>query len=121
VLQIASRISQLYYHNYIRTGQFPFLYDSYVFYEAIASREYFKVSRAERGDGRPLALDEYMSAAGLYWSWGEQIEQGKRRCLDSGAHLLGHARFVAEWSCTWSSSLTGKEPAVLIDTTKLRR
>jgi hypothetical protein len=44
VLQIASRISQLYYHNYIRTGQFPFLYDSYVFYEAIASREYFKVS-----------------------------------------------------------------------------
>uniref|UniRef100_A0A6N2LR00 Uncharacterized protein n=1 Tax=Salix viminalis TaxID=40686 RepID=A0A6N2LR00_SALVM len=39
---IASRIAQLYYGQYMRTSDSSYLSESYVFYEAILSREYFK-------------------------------------------------------------------------------
>lgn len=40
--EIASRIGQLYYNYYLRTSDATFLSESYIFYEAIVSREYFK-------------------------------------------------------------------------------
>eukprot|EP00250_Pteridium_aquilinum_P017156 c23479_g1_i1 orf=531-2396(+) len=40
--EIASRIGQLYYNYYMRTSDAAFLSESYIFYEAIMSREYFK-------------------------------------------------------------------------------
>ncbi|XP_073391131.1 uncharacterized protein [Physcomitrium patens] len=40
--EIASRIGQLYYNYYLRTSDSKFLTESFIFYEAIFSREYFK-------------------------------------------------------------------------------
>lgn len=40
--EIASRIGQLYYNYYLRTSDSKFLTESFIFYEAILSREYFK-------------------------------------------------------------------------------
>ncbi|CAA0820702.1 Protein of unknown function (DUF3550/UPF0682 [Striga hermonthica] len=40
--EIASRIGQLYFGQYMRTGEASYLSESYVFYEAILTREYFK-------------------------------------------------------------------------------
>lgn len=40
--EIASRIGQLYYNYYLHTSQLTFLLEAYIFYEAIAAREYFK-------------------------------------------------------------------------------
>lgn len=40
--EIASRIGQLYYNYYMRTSDATFLSESYIFYEAIMTREYFK-------------------------------------------------------------------------------
>lgn len=40
--EIASRIGQLYHSYYLRTSDATFLCESYIFYEAILSREYFK-------------------------------------------------------------------------------
>lgn len=40
--EIASRIGQLYFGQYMRTSEVNYLTESYVFYEAILSREYFK-------------------------------------------------------------------------------
>ncbi|KAA8515768.1 hypothetical protein F0562_018621 [Nyssa sinensis] len=39
---IASRIGQLYFGQYIRTSEASYLSESYIFYEAVLSREYFK-------------------------------------------------------------------------------
>ena len=40
--EIASRIAQLYFGQYMRTSEAGYLSESYVFYEAILSREYFR-------------------------------------------------------------------------------
>ncbi|KAK4593669.1 hypothetical protein RGQ29_017676 [Quercus rubra] len=40
--EIASRIAQLYFGQYMRTSEASYLSESYVFYEAILTREYFK-------------------------------------------------------------------------------
>ncbi|XP_023006187.1 protein SCAI homolog [Cucurbita maxima] len=40
--EIASRIAQLYFGQYMRTSEANYLSESYVFYEAIFTREYFK-------------------------------------------------------------------------------
>lgn len=40
--EIASRIAQLYFGQYMRTSEANYLSESYVFYEAIFSREYFR-------------------------------------------------------------------------------
>lgn len=40
--EIASRIAQLYYGQYMRTSEASYLSEAYIFYEAILSREYFK-------------------------------------------------------------------------------
>ncbi|KAH9299707.1 hypothetical protein KI387_031389, partial [Taxus chinensis] len=48
--EIASRIAQLYYSQYQRTSEASYLSESYIFYEAILSREYFKES------GQDIAL-----------------------------------------------------------------
>ncbi|KAI3895542.1 hypothetical protein MKW92_027464 [Papaver armeniacum] len=40
--EIASRIAQLYYGQYLRSSEANYLSESYIFYEAIVSREYFK-------------------------------------------------------------------------------
>lgn len=47
--EIASRIAQLYYSQYQRTSEASYLSESYIFYEAILSREYFKESGQELG------------------------------------------------------------------------
>ncbi|OIT38088.1 PREDICTED: protein SCAI isoform X1 [Nicotiana attenuata] len=39
---IASRIGQLYFGQYMRTSEANYLSESYIFYEAVLSREYFK-------------------------------------------------------------------------------
>lgn len=39
---IASRIGQLYFGQYMKTSEASFLSESYIFYEAILTREYFK-------------------------------------------------------------------------------
>jgi hypothetical protein len=40
--EIASKIGQLYYHYYLRTSETHYLEESFVFYEAIRARAYFK-------------------------------------------------------------------------------
>lgn len=40
--EIASRIGQLYFGQYMRTSEATYLTESYIFYEAILTREYFK-------------------------------------------------------------------------------
>ncbi|KNA11794.1 hypothetical protein SOVF_131850 [Spinacia oleracea] len=40
--EIASRIAQLYFGQYMRTSEASYLSESYVFYDAILTREYFK-------------------------------------------------------------------------------
>lgn len=40
--EIASKIGQLYYHYYLRTSETLYLQESFVFYDAIRSRFYFK-------------------------------------------------------------------------------
>ncbi|PKI49198.1 hypothetical protein CRG98_030416 [Punica granatum] len=40
--EIASRIAQLYYGQYMRTSERSYLSESYIFYEAIFTREYFR-------------------------------------------------------------------------------
>eukprot|EP00897_Mesotaenium_endlicherianum_P007816 jgi/Mesen1/7062/ME000369S06385 len=40
--EVASRIGQLYYNYYLRTSEATFLFEAYIFYEAISSREYLK-------------------------------------------------------------------------------
>ncbi|KAJ3270720.1 hypothetical protein HDV01_007476 [Terramyces sp. JEL0728] len=40
--ELASKIGQLYYHYYLRTSETNYLNESYVFYEAIRDRNYFK-------------------------------------------------------------------------------
>ncbi|GAU26155.1 hypothetical protein TSUD_353770 [Trifolium subterraneum] len=40
--EIASRIGQLYFGQYMRTSDFNYLSESYIFYEAIFTRDYFK-------------------------------------------------------------------------------
>ncbi|KAK9710050.1 hypothetical protein K7432_008683 [Basidiobolus ranarum] len=40
--EVASKIGQLYYHYYLRTSETNYLQESYVFYEAIRERAYFK-------------------------------------------------------------------------------
>ncbi|KAK9696573.1 hypothetical protein K7432_012398 [Basidiobolus ranarum] len=40
--EIASKIGQLYYHYYLRTSETNYLQESYVFYEAIRERAYFR-------------------------------------------------------------------------------
>lgn len=40
--EIASRIGQLYFNQYMRTSQARFIVEAYVFYEAILSRRYFE-------------------------------------------------------------------------------
>lgn len=40
--EIASRIAQLYYGQYMRTSDRNYLSESYIFYEAIFTREYFR-------------------------------------------------------------------------------
>lgn len=47
--EIASRIAQLYYSQYQRTSEASYLSESYIFYEAILSREYFKESGQDLG------------------------------------------------------------------------
>lgn len=47
--EIASRIGQLYFGQYMRTSEARFLLESYIFYEAIFNRGYF---RQEGGDSR---------------------------------------------------------------------
>jgi hypothetical protein len=39
--EIASRIGQLYYNQYMRSNEARFLVEAYVFYEAILERKYF--------------------------------------------------------------------------------
>lgn len=40
--EIASRIAQLYFGQYMRTGEASYLLESFIFYEAVLFREYFK-------------------------------------------------------------------------------
>ncbi|KAG7987582.1 hypothetical protein I3843_03G141400 [Carya illinoinensis] len=51
--EIASRIGQLYFGQYMRTSEARFLVEAYVFYEAILSRSYFEGSK---GQGKDLAV-----------------------------------------------------------------
>ncbi|GJP82381.1 hypothetical protein CLOP_g12627 [Closterium sp. NIES-67] len=46
--EIASRIGQLYYNYYLRTGDASYLLEAFIFYDAIHRREYFR--EAARGD-----------------------------------------------------------------------
>ncbi|XP_027365535.1 protein SCAI isoform X1 [Abrus precatorius] len=48
--EIASRIGQLYFGQYMRTSECRFLVEAYVFYEAILSRRYFQGSEASIKD-----------------------------------------------------------------------
>ncbi|KAJ0079460.1 hypothetical protein Patl1_23671 [Pistacia atlantica] len=40
--EIASRIAQLYFGQYMRTSDMSYLSESYIFYDAILTREYFR-------------------------------------------------------------------------------
>ncbi|KAJ0984584.1 hypothetical protein J5N97_002940 [Dioscorea zingiberensis] len=54
--EIASRIGQLYYTQYLRTSEARFLLESYVFYEAILSRGYFETGRGRKGSVLDVGL-----------------------------------------------------------------
>lgn len=45
--EIASRIGQLYFTQYMRTSEARFLLEAYVFYEAILRRRYFEVAHGK--------------------------------------------------------------------------
>lgn len=47
--EIASRIGQLYFNQYLRTSEARFLLEAYIFYEAIIKRNYFEGSSEDRG------------------------------------------------------------------------
>lgn len=47
--EIASRIGQLYFNQYMRTSEARFLLESYIFYEAILNRGYFEGLVKDRG------------------------------------------------------------------------
>ncbi|CAA2993657.1 SCAI [Olea europaea subsp. europaea] len=47
--EIASRIGQLYFNQYLRTSEARFLFEAYIFYEAIFNRNYFQGSIKDRG------------------------------------------------------------------------
>ncbi|PIN10461.1 hypothetical protein CDL12_16945 [Handroanthus impetiginosus] len=47
--EIASRIGQLYFNQYLRTSEARFLLEAYIFYEAIYHRKYFDGSAKDRG------------------------------------------------------------------------
>ncbi|KAL1536749.1 protein SCAI-like [Salvia divinorum] len=47
--EIASRIGQLYFNQYLRTSEARFLLEAYIFYEAIFNRRYFEGSTKDRG------------------------------------------------------------------------
>ncbi|EPS64670.1 hypothetical protein M569_10110, partial [Genlisea aurea] len=47
--EIASRIGQLYFNQYLRTSEARFLLEAYIFYEAIFYRKYFDGSAKDRG------------------------------------------------------------------------
>ncbi|KAL8472167.1 hypothetical protein ACS0TY_028768 [Phlomoides rotata] len=47
--EIASRIGQLYFNQYLRTSEARFLLEAYIFYEAIFNRKYFEGSSKDRG------------------------------------------------------------------------
>lgn len=51
--EIASRIGQLYFGQYMRTSEARFLVEAYVFYEAILNRRYFEGSK---GSGKDLGV-----------------------------------------------------------------
>ncbi|KAG6717482.1 hypothetical protein I3842_04G102200 [Carya illinoinensis] len=48
--EIASRIGQLYFSQYMRTSEARFLVEAYIFYEAILSRRYFEESNGYSKD-----------------------------------------------------------------------
>lgn len=48
--EIASRIGQLYFGQYMRTSEARFLLESYIFYEAILNRGYFQGSKGSMKD-----------------------------------------------------------------------
>ena len=48
--EIASRIGQLYFGQYMRTSEARFLLESYIFYEAILNRGYFQGSKGSVKD-----------------------------------------------------------------------
>lgn len=48
--EVASRIGQLYFGQYMRTSDCRFLVEAYVFYEAILNRRYFEESEASPKD-----------------------------------------------------------------------
>ncbi|PKA66244.1 hypothetical protein AXF42_Ash006941 [Apostasia shenzhenica] len=52
---IASRIAQLYYGQYLRTSDSGYLLEAYVFYEAILMREYFRDAAATATGALPEA------------------------------------------------------------------
>ncbi|XP_057970575.1 uncharacterized protein LOC131159572 isoform X2 [Malania oleifera] len=52
--EIASRIGQLYFGQYMRTSEARFLFESYIFYEAILSRGYFEGSK--KGSTKDLGV-----------------------------------------------------------------
>ncbi|KAF9624255.1 hypothetical protein IFM89_009163 [Coptis chinensis] len=53
--EIASQIAQLYYNQYLCTSEVSYLSESYIFYEAILSREYFKDRLSKEGQDINLA------------------------------------------------------------------
>ncbi|KAL9463962.1 hypothetical protein AB3S75_001711 [Citrus x aurantiifolia] len=46
--EIASRIGQLYFNQYMRTSEARFIVEAYVFYEAILSRKYFEGAKVKQ-------------------------------------------------------------------------
>ncbi|KAL8248979.1 hypothetical protein R6Q59_005847 [Mikania micrantha] len=56
--EIASRIGQLYYTQYMRTSEARFLLESYIFYEAILNRGYFEGSSFKGLKDRGLRFKE---------------------------------------------------------------
>ena len=48
--EIASRIGQLYFGQYMRTSEVRFLLEAYIFYEAILNRDYFEGSKGSVRD-----------------------------------------------------------------------
>ncbi|MQM16323.1 hypothetical protein Taro_049280, partial [Colocasia esculenta] len=53
--EVASRIGQLYYGQYLRTSDVRFLLEAYVFYDAILVRGYFESGRKAAGRGQAAA------------------------------------------------------------------
>ncbi|KAM0038845.1 putative protein SCAI [Helianthus debilis subsp. tardiflorus] len=102
--EIASRIGQLYFMQYMRTSEVRFLIESYIFYEAVLNRGYFDASHCKVKD-RGLRFKELRFYARFLqvslilnrWEMVTHLLDRFRALVDDSNKTFGEASFK-EWN-----------------------